>query len=562
MGQKAKIERLEVTMDELEAIVERAAAGPLGDADRETLRAAFHTLFALADELESKGASIRRLRKLLFGSGSEKLDAVLREIAPLEAPAGAGPDGSSDRPDEHAARAEPPKRKAPGHGRNGASAYRGATKVKIPHASLSPGKPCPSCQKGKVYGSVPPRLIVRIRGQAPLAATVYALKRLRCNLCGEVFTARPPPEVGAAKYDATAAAMIALLKYGSGLPFHRLEGLQKGLGIPLPSATQWEIVRESAEKLKPVYRELLRQAAQGEVVHNDDTPMKILERMGKRWAKAVARGAVKASDHKAVSTSGIVSRVAGHDVALFFTGPETAGRNLEKVLAERKAELEAPIQMSDALSHNAADGADTIVAYCLAHGRRRFVDVAKSFPAECRHVLEVLRDVYQCDAEAREKGLSPAERLALHQEKSAPKMEELETWMQEKLEKREIEPNSGLGEAIAYLQKHWAPLTLFLRAPGTPLDNNVCERALKKVILHRKNAMFYRSDEGARVGDLYLSLIYTAQLCDANPFEYLVSLQRNAEAAAASPGDWMPWSYRQARDRLELPDPQPTAPDP
>jgi transposase len=149
--------------------------------------------------------------------------------------------------------------------------------VKIPHESLSPGDPCPSCDKGKVYGSVPPKKIVRIRGQAPLAATVYDLKRLRCNLCGEIFTARPPPEVGTAKYDATAAAMIALLKYGSGLPFHRLEGLQNGLRIPLPSATQWEVVRDSAEKMEPVYWELVRQAAQGDVIHNDDTPMKILE---------------------------------------------------------------------------------------------------------------------------------------------------------------------------------------------------------------------------------------------------------------------------------------------
>lgn len=559
MEQKAKTHRLEVTMEELEAIVERAQ---LSENDREKLRAALETLALLTNELESKGASIRRLRKLLFGSGSEKLDAVLREIAPLEAAGPGDPGGSSGCPDEPSAGAEPPKRKAPGHGRNGASAYRGATKVKIPHASLSPGKPCPSCQKGKVYGSVPPRLLVRVRGQAPLAATVYELKRLRCNLCGEIFTARPPPEVGEAKYDATAAAMIALLKYGSGLPFHRLEGLQKGLGIPLPSATQWEIVRESAEKIEPVYRELLRQAAQGEVVHNDDTPMKILERMGKRWAKAVARGEVKASDRKAVSTSGIISRVAGHEVALFFTGPETAGRHLEQVLAERRAELEAPIQMSDALSHNAAEGAGTIVAHCLAHGRRRFVDVAASFPEECRYVLEVLRDVYQCDAEASEQGLSPAARLALHQERSGPRMEELETWMKEKLERREVEPSSGLGEAIAYLQKHWVPLTLFLREPGAPLDNNVCERALKKVILHRKNALFYRSDEGARVGDLYLSLIHTAQLCGSNPFDYLVSLQRHADAAAASPGDWMPWSYPQARDRLELSDPQLATPDP
>ncbi len=538
-------------MDELEAIVERAASGPLDESDRETLRAALQTLFAVTNELELKGASIRRLRKLLFGSGSEKLDSVLRDLASGEADASSDSDGSKGGAGEGTAAGGSSKRKAKGHGRNGASAYRGAAKVKIPHESLSPGDPCPSCDKGKVYGSVPPKKIVRIRGQAPLAATVYDLKRLRCNLCGEIFTARPPPEVGTAKYDATAAAMIALLKYGSGLPFHRLEGLQKGLRIPLPSATQWEIVRDSAEKIEPVYRELVRQAAQGEVIHNDDTPMKILERMGKRLAKAVAQGTKEASDRKAVSTSGILSRVAGHDVALFFTGPETAGKNLEKVLANRKAELEAPIQMSDALSHNATDEADTIVAHCLAHGRRRFVDVARSFPAECRHVLEVLRDVYQVDAEAQKQGLSAEKRLTLHQKESKPKMEELERWMEKKVEQREVEPNSGLGEAIAYMQKHWEPLTLFLRVAGAPIDNNLCERALKKVILHRKNGLFFKTDRGARVGDLYMSLIYTAQLADVNPFDYLVALQRHTEAAAAAPGDWMPWSYEQARSRLE-----------
>jgi transposase len=556
MGRR-KTRRLEVTMDELEAIVERAQ---LCDDDRAKLKAALETLALVTNELEMKGASIRRLRKLLFGSGSEKLDAVLREIAPLEAAAPGGPAGASGRTDDPAAPGAPPKRPVQGHGRNGASAYRGASKVKIPHESLSAGKPCPACEKGKVYGSVPPAQIVRIRGQAPLAATVYTLKRLRCNLCGEVFTARPPPEVGEAKYDATAAAMIALLKYGGGLPFYRLEGLQAGLGIPLPRATQWEIVRDSARTLEPLYRELVRQAAQGEVVHNDDTPMKILERMGKRWAKAVARGARKASERKAVSTSGIVSRVAGHDVALFFTGPETAGQHLEQLLAERATQLGAPIQMSDALSHNAADGAGTIVAHCLAHGRRRFVDIAASFPEQCRTVLEVLREVYEHDADARERGLSPAARLALHQAKSGPKMEALARWMKQKVDQREVEPNSGLGEAIAYMQKHWEPLTLFLREPGAPLDNNICERALKKAILHRKNALFFKTDEGARVGDLYLSLIYTAQLAGANAFDYLVALQQHAQAAAEQPAAWMPWAYEQARARLEPPDREPQTP--
>jgi transposase len=103
----------------------------------------------------------------------------------------------------------------------------------------------------------------------------------------------------------------------------------------------------------------------------------------------------------------------------------------------------------------------------------------------------------------------------------------------------------------ASLTKHWEKLTLFLREPGAPLDNNVCERALKKAILHRKNALFYRTDNGARVGDLYMSLIYTAELCGTNPFDYLVSLQRHREAMAKNPGDWMPWTYQEACSRLE-----------
>src|SRR5205085_3429190 len=116
-----------------------------------------------------------------------------------------------------------------------------------------------------------------IVGQAPLAATVYSLERLRCGACGQVFTAQEPEGVGAEKYDETAVAMIAQLKYGSGTPFYRLERLESQLGIPLPAATQWEIVEEAAEMIQPARDELIRQAAQGEVVHNDDTSMRVLK---------------------------------------------------------------------------------------------------------------------------------------------------------------------------------------------------------------------------------------------------------------------------------------------
>src|SRR5208283_2565242 len=294
---------------------------------------------------------------------------------------------------------------AKGHGRNGASSYTGAQKVAVPHPQLHAGDACPGCEKGKVYPQKEPRTLVRIVGQAPLAATVYELDRLRCNLCGEVFTAPEPEGVGPEKYDETTAAMIALLKYGSGMPFYRLEKLEQVLGIALPASTQWEIVEEAAEVMKPARDELIRQAAQGEVLHNDDTSMRVL-----RLAREPS------DDRTGVFTSNILAITASsHRIALYFTGRQHAGENMADVLKHRAKELPSPIQMCDALSRNTprAAGVGILLANCMAHGRRQFVDIAPNFPAECRYVLEALGDVYCNDAMAREQGLPAEDRLRL-----------------------------------------------------------------------------------------------------------------------------------------------------
>jgi len=385
-----------------------------------------------------------------------------------------------------------------------------------------------------VYPLCEPKSLVRIVGQAPVAATVYKLEALRCNLCGEVFTAPPPAGVGTEKYDASAVGMIALLKYGSGVPFYRMQRLESHLGIPLAAATQWQLVSEAAAILEPVGEELIRQAAQGHLVHNDDTSMRILNFERE-----------PGDSRTGLFTSGIVSVVAGHRIAAFFTGRKHAGENLADVLRRRATGLTPPIQMSDALSRNAPASFLVILANCLAHGRRHFVDVVKSFPAECRYVLETLREVFHFDALAVEQGLTPEERLSFHQRHSLPLMDGLHQWCGQQFTERKVEPNSGLGKAIQYLLNHWRKLTLFLREPGAPLDNNVCERALKKAILHRKNALFYRTLNGARVGDLFMSLIHTAELCGANPFDYLTELLRHPRELAQSPASWMPWNYRE-----------------
>jgi len=533
-------ERIELGVEALSAILDRAAAAPLAATDLETLRAALATLAWLTAAIESQGTSLERLRRMLFGARTERTRDVLGEPG-RDAPAGRARD---ERRRDRAARA---RRK--GHGRNGAAAYPGAAQVTVPHAALASGDRCPApgCAKGKVYAQPEPARLVRVVGMAPLRATVYALTRLRCNLCGTVYTAEPPAGVGPAKYDETAASMIALLKYGTGLPFHRLARLEQSLGIPLPVATQWEVVEGAARRLEAPYVELVRQAAQGEVLHNDDTGMTILALMSPE-----ARAEVAADDDDAAEgrtglfTSGIVSVGDGHRIALFLTGRKHAGENLAAVLAQRAVERAVPIQMCDGLSRNLPGPLETIVANCLAHARRRYVDVVSHFPEECRYVLETLREVYRTEAAAGERELAADERLRLHQAESTPRMAALAEWMKAQLAERKVEPHSGLGEAIGYMQKHWERLTLFLRVSGAPLDNNLCERALKKAILHRKNALFYKTENGARVGDLFMSLIHTAELCGANPFEYLVALQRHTATVKREPAAWMPWNYREA----------------
>ena len=235
-------------------------------------------------------------------------------------------------------------------------------------------------------------------------------------------------------------------------------------------------------------------------------------------------------------------------MALYFTGRQHAGENIADVLKQRAAALPPLIQMSDALSRNAPKltGVEILVAKCLAHGRRQFVDVAQNFPAECRYVLESLGEVYYNDAVAREQALFAADRLQLHQEQSGPVMRQLHVWLEVQLAEKKTEPNSGLGNAITYPLRHWKGLTAFLREAGAPLDNNICERALKRAVLHRKNALFYRTLHGAEAGDLFMSLIHTCQLCAANSFDYLTELQRHTRELETRPSEWMPWNYRES----------------
>ena len=287
---------------------------------------------------------------------------------------------------------------------------------------------------------------------------------------------------------------------------------------------------------------MIELAAQGKIFHNDDTNIKIQSLIKENKNNSPVR--------KGMFTTGIVSINDTRKIVLFFSGRKHAGENLNEVLSQRDTSLQTPLQMCDALNRNTPSEFRTILAYCLVHARRHFVNAAVNFPEECGLVIDTLAKVYHYDAQAREKNMSAEQRLQYHQKNSAKLMDELEVWLEEQIEQKKVEPNSSLGDAIYYMLNHWEQLTAFLRIPNAPLDNNVAERALKKAILHRKNSLFYKSEHGAAVGDMFMSLIYTCEQSGTSPFDYLKALQNHTDTVKNNPSDWMPWNFSKAIARL------------
>jgi transposase len=530
---KAAAEFTELRLTEAQrcAFLERVRAA-VGPEDYRLIEGMTHGLPRLIELIEQT-PTMPKLRRLVFGPKTEKT----RQVFPPTSPSTSASSDSSTATSSTTTAGSKPKAK--GHGRTKARDYTGAIWVSVPHPQLQAGAACPCCGKGTVRKQKSPAIILRIVGAPPISATGYEMERWRCDTCGEVFTAPTPPEAGTEKFAPSAGVTVALLRYGSGMPHYRLAKLQKTMGVPMPASTQWEVMLPLAQQAQPILEELITQAAQSPLVHHDDTTMRILDL--RRPGSATA--AQMNPERKGTFTTNILAYVQDHPVALYFTGWKHAGENLANVLLRREASLPPPIQMCDALSRNFSPEFDSILALCLGHGRREFVSVAEDFPAECRYVLESLGEIYRVDAEAKEQAMTPEQRLAHHQTHSQPVMERLQAWMRQQIDGKLIEPNSGLGEAIGYMDRHWKGLTLFLRQAGAPLDNNICERALKMAILHRKNSLSYKTVNGARTGDLFMSLIHTCQLNGTNPFDYLMAIATHAAAVKLIPKAWLPWNY-------------------
>jgi hypothetical protein len=568
-------EPIEIEAAEVERLIEQAQQGQLDAAAQQRMVPLLHTLLWLERTLLETRISLAKLRKLLFGKRTEK--PARKPPQPPDGSADSGGDGGgkSDPPgdagspaagvaDTRDGRQPDTKTDAqtqsgeqtdvgsdgqkptprPGHGRLGAADYPGAERIFCPHDQYRAGDRCPECTRGRLHRSRP-LVRLRFRGQPLANVTRYELEQLRCGTCGALFVAHMPPEAGQETYDVSLKVNLAVAHYHLGLPFKRIESFQQLVGMPLPDATQWELVEEVADSAYPPFEYLKRLGAQQPLVYQDDTGTRILSLIKENQADPPPA-------RKGMYTT--VLRFEGeHAICLYFTGRQHAGENLDDLLAHRDPSL-PPIQwMSDGLAANTPkEHKDQAVDLsCLVHGRRQFVDIEAFFPSECARVIDAIATIYKHEAHCKDQQLTPAQRLAYHQEHSREVMDELKTWMEQQLEDRLVEPNSRLGGAFAYLLKRWKALTRFLHIPGAPLDNNTAERALKIILRYRKNSLFYKNAHGAYVGDVLTSLIETCRLGGVNPLDYLRALVENRSAVFADPAAWLPWNYRQARQSTE-----------
>jgi transposase len=426
--------------------------------------------------------------------------------------------------------------KRPGHGRRSASDYPGAERVLCQDPPRQPGDRC-ACG-GRLYPTRMPAVFLRFTGQPLVGATCYEQTVLRCSACQQRFPAPLPEGVPAEKYDATADVAIVMAKYAAGLPFHRLAQMQEAYGVPLPASVQWERAEAVADALLPVYLYLRTLAAQVGVLIGDDTRVQILSCYQENQQRAAV------GQRHGLHTTGIVAQSPNPSqpsIVLYVSGRQHAGENMGELLKLRPAEQNPPLQVGDALAANWSHSSAVIPVKCLAHARRQFTDIEEMFPEECQYVREEFAAVYRYESQTT--GMTPEQRLAHHQLHSAPVLERLQNWISTQLEQRRVEPNSALGKALAYLQRHWEGLTQFLRLGNAPLDTNAVERALKRVVLHRKNALFFRTEQGSAVGDLLMSVIETCRANGIRAADYLVQVMKNARAVRDNPAEWLPWAY-------------------
>ncbi len=550
---------IELSLEDRQKLIERIKNNMTSE-DAEILTGIIDFNSWLQYSLEQKKISINKLQKI-FGSTSEKNLKKKKESSNKnagkkadEAGEHAGnpsdPESTADLATEnadHDSTATPTtdtnaRKYVPNNGRLGHDKYTNAEIIYV-SAPCKPGDPCLEEKCKGTLKITKPGCVIKIVGQSFAKANKYILETLRCNLCEKYFSDQLPQNICDEKYDAAFKAQLCIHKYYLGIPNNRLAVYQQFIGIPLPSSTQFDKTEEVANDAYPAFKHLEKLAANGHLMHGDDTSVRI---------QSIIKANKNLNEKARVGTftTGLISFNGKNKIHLFYSGRQHCGENILALLSKRDPNLPLVKYMCDALPANMPKGLKALIINCLIHGRRNFVDIEKFYSEECEFVLNIFSMVYKHEKEANEQKLNDEERLIHHQTYSKKPMEDLHLHCKKQLDEHIVEKNSPLGHAYNYMLKHWDKLTRFLHIAGAPLDNNTLEQALKIPIRVRKNSYFYATEHGAYIGSMLQSLICTCIAANQNPVEYLTVLQVHKLAVRRHPDEWMPWNYKDTISKI------------
>lgn len=482
--------------------------------DLQLLLDAIHTLINVQTALENKDATLLKLKKLLgmVRSSESRKNAAKR--------------GKSDKSNKNK---KPP-----------------ATKPEVKHhepEGYKAGDACPACTNG-VLGKKAPITSRRVEAAQPYKVTLHILSRLECGACGHVVCASLPEDVKKdgdehQVYGYSARSMMAIHKHFTGMPFFHQQNLNALFGCPITASTICDQCEYLANDIRMAYQQSRYVAANALIFYIDDTHNRILEFTPKMKDKRNGKGKV---ERKGVYTSGLIAIMPdGKRIYLYETSVGHSGEHLDDILQLRDPELPPPIIVCDALSANRPTVIDCIINLCNSHGRRQFYDT-ESYHPEVTQVLDDYGKIWVNNTKSKELGHTPAQRLAYHIEHSLPNMVRIKDWCESYLASEYVEEHGPLAKACRYFIKHYDELTQFCKIEGVPLDNNLMEAGLKLPIRTRKQSHFYKTEHGAAVASIIVSVIATAYQNGINAFHYLNALQRNKDKVKPELADWLPWA--------------------
>lgn len=527
---------IEISAEQASILISKIKNNDLDKADQRVLFQIILMFLWLQYALRETRISLKKIKKLVFGQKSEKQNRNTSDGTTDSGDDNKFPnDKASSDNNKKTSDSSKTSPRTGGSGCLGKDAYTGAETIHCPHPDHERGDICPKCHKGSLFRMKDPGTEIRLFSQGLIQAIIYFLERYRCSACGAIFKAPMPDDVVNKKYDDSAKVALAIMHYYMGLPFKRIELYQKMKGIPLPDATQFELVESVADVAYRIYEYLKHCAADSQLAYHDDTTARILSMIKENQQSTPKR--------KAMYTTGMVFE-SEHPICLFVTGRQHAGENLDDIIDLRDESLEPIMQMSDGLAANQLKNNDSLWINCIIHGRRNFIDIESVFPEECHYAINAIGRIYHHEAQIKEQGLNAQQRLEFHQRHSRPIMDEFKAEMQKQLDEHWVEENSRLGGAYNYMLKRWDKLTRFLHIAGAPLDNNTAERAIKSLIRYRNNSLFFKNEHGAYVADVIISLVETCRMNGQNPEDYLTMLMKNKSSVFAHPEQWLPWNYK------------------